>query len=246
MPTVDWNRKTWGDKHGWAEEGDEWSGMAEACGQPYAAWKQALIEALLLPYVSAHSDAIEIAPGHGRWSATLIEACRSVALVDLNSECIERCHQRFADRDNVSYHVNDGRTLPGDDHSVDFVWSFDSFVHMDLDVIARYLCEIGRALRPGGVAVLHHANKRDFARPLRRTTNRLGAAGLAAQRLAEQSRIRDTGNRSDVSARLVASEAEAIGLHVLLQVDRWGPGGRYTVHKYRDVITILGAAPLTS
>lgn len=246
VPTVDWNRKTWGEEHGWAEEGDEWAGMAKACGQPYDAWKQALIEALLLPYVGADSDAIEIAPGHGRWSAALIDACRSVSLVDLNPECIETCRQRFGERHHVDYCVNDGRTLPGDNRSVDFVWSFDSFVHMDLDVISGYLDEIARVLRPGGIAVLHHANKRDVARSLRTTTSRLGEPGLAVQRLVEQGRIRDTGNRSDVSARLVADAAGAAGLHVLLQVDRWGSCGRYTVHKYRDVITVFAAPGATA
>ncbi len=240
MPTVEWNRKTWGDEHGWAEEGDEWAGMAKACGQPYDAWKHALIDALVLPYVDTEADALEIAPGHGRWSATLVATCRSVTLVDLNPECIATCRRRFADRPNVTYHVNDGRTLPNDDGAVDFVWSFDSFVHMDLDVIAGYLGEIARVLRPGGIAVLHHANKRDFPPSLRATSGRLGAAGLAVQRLATQGRVRDTGNRSDVSARLVADAADAADLKVLLQVDRWGPGGRFTVGKYRDAITVVG------
>jgi len=239
VPTVDWNRRTWGEEHRWAEEGDEWSGMAAACGQPYESWKSALIEALLLPYVNGDSVAVEIAPGHGRWAETLVQVARSITLVDLNPDCLEACRQRFAGRKNVGYHLNGGRTLPNEASSVDFVWSFDSFVHMELDVISQYLCEISRVLRRGGIAVLHHADKRPVPERLRDVAGRMGSPGTAALRLAQQGRLRDTGNRSEVSAAQVAAAAEAAGLRVLLQLDRWGPGGRYTVAKYHDAMSVI-------
>ena len=240
MPTVDWNRDEWGAQHRWEHDGDEWSGMAAHCRQPYRAWKLALIEAFLLPHTGPDRDALEIAPGHGRWSEALIDTCRHVTLVDLNPSCIDACRARFGDRGNLELHVNDGRTLPSPDDSVDLVWSFDSFVHMDADVIESYVGDIARVLRPGGIVVLHHADKREVARSLDPVAARLGKAGLVARRVIAQGRVRDSGNRSDVSAAAVAAMAEGAGLHVLQQTARWGAGGRYTVTKYHDAITVAG------
>jgi ubiquinone/menaquinone biosynthesis C-methylase UbiE len=47
------------------------------------------------------------------------------------------------------------------DKSVDFVFSFDCFVHLDLPLIETYLREIRRVLRsPESIAVLHYADQR--------------------------------------------------------------------------------------
>ncbi len=46
---------------------------------------------------------------------------------------------------NVEYVVTDGMSLPGiADESIDFVFSFDSFVHMDKSVIQAYFLEMRR------------------------------------------------------------------------------------------------------
>lgn len=55
--------------------------------------------------------------------------------------------------------VNDGESFPTiADASVDFVFSFDSLVHAEGDVMQRYICELGRILTRDGVAFLHHSN----------------------------------------------------------------------------------------
>jgi hypothetical protein len=62
---------------------------------------------------------------------------------------------------NIQYRQTDGRRLPGvGDGAVDFVWSYDVFVHMERDVIDGYLGEMTCVLRPGGAAVLHHPGRR--------------------------------------------------------------------------------------
>ena len=43
---------------------------------------------------------------------------------------------------------------------IDVVWSFDSVVHIAPADIQSYLQHIQRVLKSGGVAVLHHANRR--------------------------------------------------------------------------------------
>lgn len=210
--------------------------MAEHCRVPYEVWKQRLIEHFVLPY--AHdADVLEIAPGHGRWSETLVRVARTVILVDLSPSCIAACRERFAGYPSVTYHVNDGVSLPAvDDESVDFVWSFDSFVHMDPLVIDSYLAECARVLRPGGHVVLHHADKRRWSLALAPYTRRLGMPGRVIQRLLSQGRLRDGGNRSDVSRTHIAEMAGRHGLHVDDQTREWGAG--CDVAKYRDCLTL--------
>ena len=58
----------------------------------------------------------------------------------------------------MRYVLNDGRSLPGvEDESIDGLWSFDAFVHIAPMDVASYLREIGRVLRPGSRAVIHHS-----------------------------------------------------------------------------------------
>jgi ubiquinone/menaquinone biosynthesis C-methylase UbiE len=108
---------------------------------------------------------LEIAPGYGRWTQFLQPEAQHLIVVDLSESCIEACKGRFAEAGNVSYHVNDGKSLAMvDDESVDFAFSFDSLVHADLDVLKAYLAELSKKLSPDGVAFLHHSNIGVYAR----------------------------------------------------------------------------------
>lgn len=239
MPSVAWNRRVWGREHVWSEDGDEWSGMAAYCGQPYSEWKEELVETFMASMPSG-ARVLEIGPGHGRWTEYLIPKAETVALVDLNQSCLDSCRDRFEDCPNVSYHLTKAFSLQFlPDSSIDFVWSFDAFVHMDPEVVHGYLDELGRVLAPGGRAVLHHADRPDWSLKLSPIARRLGRPGRILQRLVILHRLRDDGYRSDVSARLVAQWASAAGLIVLRQTDSWGKDGRHNVRKYRDRITSL-------
>jgi hypothetical protein len=46
------------------------------------------------------------------------------------------------------------------DHSVDFIFSFDSLVHAEADVLDAYLSQFKRILRLDGAAFIHHSNYR--------------------------------------------------------------------------------------
>src|SRR5205823_7894261 len=48
------------------------------------------------------------------------------------------------------------------DGTVDLVFSFDSLVHVEADVLVSYIEEIGRKLTPNGVGFLHHSNLAEF------------------------------------------------------------------------------------
>ena len=86
-------------------------------------------------------------------------------VVDMSDKCIDACKRRFRGLDHVRYHVNDGRSLDAiEDGSIDFVFSFDSLVHAEADVVEAYLAQLERKLRPGGVGFIHHSNLGEFSR----------------------------------------------------------------------------------
>src|SRR5262245_51491417 len=102
---------------------------------------------------------LEIGPGHGRWTKLYVGSVGKVTLVDLSPSCIEHCKKLFSSLNHIDYFVNDGSTLrPLGDQTIDFIWSYDVFVHIERPEFKRYLLEGARVLKPGGVAVIHHPN----------------------------------------------------------------------------------------
>jgi len=154
VPTIDQNRSAWEIEYGWRDQGEEWSVL---WGGSEAQWFSTL-----LPRLHAFVPAgtiLEIAPGHGRWTRFLKECCSRLIVVDISTACIEACKRRFGSCSHISYHVNDGRSLDMvDDGAIDFAFSFDSLVHAEADVIASYLEQLSRKLKPNGVGFIHHSH----------------------------------------------------------------------------------------
>jgi Methyltransferase domain len=154
MPTIEENRSLWSERYRWSDAGEEWS---EAWGGAESQWY-----GTLFPRVHAFlpaSTILEIAPGFGRWTHFLGKHCERLIGVDLSEPCVEECRRRFAARPNTEFHVNDGTSLAMiPDHSVDFVFSCDSLVHAEQDVLAAYLWQLARKLTLNGVGIIHHSN----------------------------------------------------------------------------------------
>jgi SAM-dependent methyltransferase len=236
--TIAQNLHKWDRQHRWQEHGDEWKGQAERCGKPYEDWKRSLIDSLILPH-TAGANVLEIAPGHGRWSEAILTNCKHLWLVDLSPTCIDHCRERFRDRaGQVDYYVTDGKTLPAElSGRIDFVWSFDAFVHMGADTIASYLQEIQRVLAPGGRAIVHHAGRRDATLWLGWLRQFRGPGRLAYRAVSMGLDEVKDGWRSNVSARLFGDLAGRAGLEVERQMTRWAPG--YGVPRFGDAITVM-------
>jgi ubiquinone/menaquinone biosynthesis C-methylase UbiE len=158
MPSLEQNKTCWNDDYDWKQVGDEWS---KSWGGPQMQWYGSL-----LPRLHAFLPAqtiLEIAPGFGRWTQFLKALCDHLIAVDLSEKCIQACQERFADASHISYHVNDGKSLAMvPDDSVDFVFSFDSLVHAEDDVILAYISQLGRILKKDGVAFIHHSNLGEY------------------------------------------------------------------------------------
>lgn len=158
MPTVEQNQKLWSEEYDWSHMGDRWSAKWGGVDMHWYG--------TLLPRIHAFLPAgtiLEIASGYGRWSHYLKDACDHLILIDLQEHCIEACKKRFADESHIEYYVTDGKSLDMvADNSVDFVFSFDSLVHVESDVIEAYLAQLSQKLTANGVGFIHHSNLGEF------------------------------------------------------------------------------------
>ena len=240
MPTIKENLKMWNVNHAWSKGGDEWSNQAAFCNQPYSKWKSSLISNFIYKNINKNSIVLEIAPGYGRWTEHILKKAKKVILVDLSSKCLEYCKNRFFKFKNISYNLNDGKSLDFlDDNSIDFIWSYDSFVHMESEVIQNYLSQFPRILRKGGTAIIHHAGKNHKLLPFARFLSKFGKVGklIKIQILFRKIRI---GCRSDVSKEMVANFVKKSKLKLIKQIDTWGGTDKqYNCKLFGDWITIL-------
>lgn len=157
MPTLKWNLDVWDKSYQWPKDGDEWDDFARHNGIPYEIWKDQLRRAFIVPFVNPRTIALEIGPGHGRWSTLLQPKVSMLHLVDLSPSCIEFCRKRMAAHPNVCYHVNDGKSLSTvQAASIDFCWSFDTFVHIEEPEVRAYARELRRVMKPQSMGVIHH------------------------------------------------------------------------------------------
>lgn len=112
----------------------------------------------LLPYVRPDAVAVEIGPGGGRWTRYLL-GFRRIYAVDYHHELLAELRKNFPQEHIVDI-KNNGTDFPSIvDRSIDFVFSFGAVVHMDVDIIAAYLENMKRIVKPDGNIVIHYSDK---------------------------------------------------------------------------------------
>jgi SAM-dependent methyltransferase len=157
MPSIDWNRSAWPEQ--FAAHDSKKSIYGYEWGDPNN--REILMhvrDRFILPYVNRERTALEIGPGGGRWSQFLT-GFRKLYLVDLNECFFESLKQRYPG-DNVVCLRTNGSDLAGiEDGSLNFIFSFGAFVHIDPADIEGYLDSIKRKLAAGGVVALHYSDK---------------------------------------------------------------------------------------
>jgi SAM-dependent methyltransferase len=202
VPDLEWNKVRWNDEHPWPESGDEWSA---GWGGPRPQWYGAIY-----PRIARWLPAgrvLEIAPGFGRWTQFLLRHAGAYQGVELSPKCVARCRQRFAAYDRAHFFQNDGVSLDAiADGSIDFAFSFDSLVHVELDVLTPYCAQIVRKLTSTGTAFIHHSN----------AANGVDAHNPNAE-----------GRGKTVSSQAVKAMIEEAGGRVLVQEEiNWGSTAR--------------------
>jgi ubiquinone/menaquinone biosynthesis C-methylase UbiE len=112
----------------------------------------------VLPYVSSEQTAVEIGPGGGRWSRYLL-GFKKLYLVDYHQELLDEVKKNFS-KPNMEFIKNNGTDFPGvASRSIDYLFSFGCFVHLDVDLIDAYLTNMRSILKSGANAVIHYSDK---------------------------------------------------------------------------------------
>ncbi|MBM3777536.1 MAG: class I SAM-dependent methyltransferase [Acidimicrobiia bacterium] len=145
--TVADNVALW-NTYDWSLRGEEWTHSED--------WKRAIVEHYIAPHVPTGGTVLEIGPGGGRWTDIIRQRSSQVVVLDVSERALSICRERFADASNIRYVLGDGNGIPLPDASVDAIWSFDVFVHINPVNTRAYVRDFQRVLRPGGYAVIHH------------------------------------------------------------------------------------------
>lgn len=190
--------------------GDSWS---EAWGSPLLQWYSMIFPRLYRYLPSTHI--YEIASGLGRWSFFLQYYSSNITLSDISNESINFLKDRFKKNQNIKCYINDGKKIISD-NKLDLVFTFDSLVHCDYEVIKSYVLEFKRLTKANSVFFLHHSNLADCL-----------------------SKTRNSGHNGwrsdDVSSQIVAKLCDENDLQVIYQeVFDWG-----SVKDYLDCISVI-------
>lgn len=189
--TAQQNTAMW-NQYDWQRLGEEWTEQAHVQrGFDAEEWKARLIRERLERYMPTDGTLLEVGPGGGRWTEALLARSRALMLVDVAAKCLSLCRERFNADPRLRYHLVDP-TRPSfidatavPDESVDGVWSYDVFVHINPTDISKYLKDFHRILRPGANAVIHHTGRtpsdRDYDEAFRSQMNAQFFAHLARQ-----------------------------------------------------------------
>jgi SAM-dependent methyltransferase len=200
--SVESQRAIW-DAWNWQQQGEEWTASP--------VWKKSIIENFISRFIPNGSRVVEIGPGAGRWTEYLIPLSSALHLVDLSQACIDECKVRFGDDPRVEFHINNGSDLAFIvDASIDRIWSFDCFVHIDSPDVRKYVHECARVLTGGGIAIIHH-----------------GSTGKMR------------GWRSRLTRDQMQDFIRAAGMVVLECVDSWEMDGEKFEAGYGDSVTVF-------
>jgi ubiquinone/menaquinone biosynthesis C-methylase UbiE len=199
------NKQIW-EHWNWEGGGEEWTISPE--------WKNSLIQNVLLRYIPSGGHILEIGPGAGRWTAELLGMADTFTAIDVAESCIRLCRQKFGG-ERGQFLVGNGKDLEAiADASIDSLWSFDAFVHINVPETASYVREFRRVMRAGAVAVIHHGKY----------------GGI------------EGGWRSNLTSEAFHKLLQDHGFKILHEFETWSDAGReYPVGRYHDEITVFAA-----
>lgn len=144
-------QRHWDKEGAFIMEGHEWSSRF---GSTENLWNS-LLKEKVKEYCKGRG--LEIAPGEGRITQYLIQECESLTLLELNKTPLSKCILKFGEKID-GYYLNCGESIPEIfQNHFDFIFSFDSFVHIHQNLFFSYTKDMSRCLKKGGFGVIHHS-----------------------------------------------------------------------------------------
>lgn len=105
------------------------------------------------------ASVVELACGHGRHAAQIVDQCGELTLLDVFQENLDICRKRLAGKPDVNFVLGNGYSFePLPKNSVSSIYCYDAMVHFSPDIVESYLEDAARALQPHGMALFHHSN----------------------------------------------------------------------------------------
>lgn len=148
LNTFEQNYRFWND-YDWKRGGEEWSVDKE--------WKEKLKDMIITNEISNEDTVLEIGPGTGRMTKYLLQQARQVIGVEISRKCVDILNDTFRKSDNFTVYHIDSISLPFvKNKSIDIIFSYDVFVHIDKVVFEKYFSEFDRILKPDGKIVIHY------------------------------------------------------------------------------------------
>jgi len=155
--SIESNRRMW-NNWDWSDEGEEWTyDVKTHKDEDPVKWKTTLINEMMLKYIKNESTILEIGPGGGRWTGELQKLAKNLIIADISKKCLDICKKRFKSKTNIKYELIDKRLDFIQNNTLDFVWSYDVFVHINPSDVERYIKDFERILKIGGNAIIHHS-----------------------------------------------------------------------------------------
>ena len=140
--------------------GDEWTKANEiGIDVPEDQIVSYLDQKIFEPFLNGCDVMLEIGSGGGRFTSVLLPKCKRLIATDTSPSMLSLMKKRFREDGKIEYVQLDGRGLGAiPDDSIDAVFSYGVFVHLQHWDIYNYLREIRRVLKPEGRALIHHSN----------------------------------------------------------------------------------------
>jgi len=109
----------------------------------------------LLRYIPQNARVLDLGSGPGRIETELAPYEKEIHAVDVSTVACSIGRKLNRHNANVYFHATNGTDLTGfGDGYFDAVFSLSTFIHISQEQAMRYLFEILRVLKPGGVALI--------------------------------------------------------------------------------------------
>ena len=119
----------------------------------------------VLPFVK-NKVVLDIACGEGYGAALFAKTAKSVTGIDISEECIVHASSKYNSREyaNLNFKRGSVEEIPADSNSFDVVVSFETIEHVSEEAQKRFLSEVKRILKKGGVFIISTPDEDNYSK----------------------------------------------------------------------------------
>ncbi len=105
---------------------------------------------------------LDIACGTGYGCSILANVAESVVGIDISSDVVEIAKKEFPDK-KIIFQQGDASRIEFPDNTFDTITSFETIEHLPKDKVDKYLSELFRVLKPGGLIYISSPDSEGFS-----------------------------------------------------------------------------------